>query len=251
MKQKLDVLVFASHPDDAELGCAGTILKLVHQGKKIGIVDLTRGELGSRGSAEIRDEEAHNAAQLMGLSVRQNLGFRDGFFQHDETHQLAIIRLIRAYQPEVVIGNAPIDRHPDHGRGSKLVRDACFYSGLIKVETHFEDQSQEPWRPKRTCFYIQDYSLEPDFVVDISAYFELKKQVIAAFQSQFNVPVKSDEPNETDTYISSPDFWHFLEGRSRNMGHMIGATFGEGFISEIPIELDSPLDLVSNRDFFS
>ncbi len=251
MKEKLDVLIFASHPDDAELGCAGTILKMVDRGKKVGIIDLTRGELGSRGSAEIRDQEAAKAGTLLGLSYRGNLGFRDGFFVQDEAHQLAVIRAIRNHQPEIVIANAPEDRHPDHGRGSKLVRDAAFYSGLIRITTDADGKQQEAWRPKRVCFFIQDYSLSPDFVVDITPYYERKKEVLAAYASQFFLSVDPENSSETKTYISSPDFWHFLEGRARNMGHMIGATFGEGYMSEIPLELGTPLELIGDRNFLS
>ena len=240
MNHKLDVLVFAVHPDDAELGCAGTILKLIAQGKKVGIVDLTRGELGSRGTPELRAEEAAAASRVLGIHVRENLGYRDGFFQNDEAHQRGIIRMIRKYRPEVVIAGAPFDRHPDHGRSSALVRDAAFYSGLAKIKTELDEDSQEAWRPKRLFYYIQDHPLTPDFVVDISPYWEGKLDAIRAFGSQFYNP-DFDGP---ETYISNSDFWHWLEGRARNMGHMTGATFGEGFISDRPLAVNSPLDLV-------
>ncbi|MEL6133184.1 MAG: bacillithiol biosynthesis deacetylase BshB1, partial [Bacteroidota bacterium] len=167
---KLDVLVFAAHPDDAELGVGGTLIKLVQQGKKVGVIDLTRGELGTRGSAELRDQEAQDAAQIMGISVRENLAFRDGFFVIDEAHQLAVIQKIRKYQPEIVIAGVPEDRHPDHGRGSKLVRDAAFLSGLRKIVTSERGMMQAAWRPKRIFFYIQDWSHTPDFVVDITPF---------------------------------------------------------------------------------
>lgn len=241
---KLDVLVFAAHPDDAELGCAGTLLKLVEAGKKVGIVDLTKGDLGSRGTPELRVEEAQKAGEIIGLSARENLGFRDGFFVHDEAHQLAIISMIRKYQPEVLIANAPEDRHSDHGRGSKLVRDAAFLSGLKKITTSHEGVLQEAWRPKRTFFYIQDYSLTPDFVVDITPFYEKKMEAIAAFASQFYNPEYQEAQQEGTTYISTPDFWNFLEARARNMGHMVGATFGEGFVCETPLKVETPLDLV-------
>ncbi|MEZ4826598.1 MAG: bacillithiol biosynthesis deacetylase BshB1 [Bacteroidia bacterium] len=237
---KLDILVFAAHPDDVELACAGTLIKMVANGKTAGIVDLTRGELGSRGSAEIRDAEAEAARQIMGIQVRENLRFRDGFFVQDEAHEMDIIRMVRKYQPEVVIANAPHDRHPDHGRASKLVRDAVFLSGLRKIETEYEGRPQTAWRPKRIFFYIQDHSLEPDFVVDITGYFEKKVETLKAFGSQFYDP----ESKEPLTYISTPDFLPFIEARARIYGHMIGSTFGEGFISETPLKVNMPTDLV-------
>jgi len=242
MSNKLDVLVVAPHPDDVELGCSGTILKLGKEGKKVGVVDLTRGELGSRGSAEIRDKEAAEAGRILGLSARENLAFRDGFFTHDEAHQLAIIRMVRKYRPEVLITGAPEDRHPDHGRSSKLVSDAAFLSGLVKIETSWEDKAQEAWRPKRTFFFIQDYNLRPSFVVDITDHWEGKKKAIQAYATQFfNPDYESEEP---ETYISNKSFWHFLEARARNMGHLVGADLGEGFISETPLAVGSPLDLI-------
>ncbi|MEM7370727.1 MAG: bacillithiol biosynthesis deacetylase BshB1 [Bacteroidota bacterium] len=240
MDSKLDVLIFAAHPDDAELAVGGMICKLVEQGKSVGIIDLTRGELGSRGSAELRDEEALASARILGLSVRENLRFRDGFFIQDEAHQLAIIQMVRRFQPEIVIANAPEDRHPDHGRGSKLVRDAVFLSGLRKIETEWEGTSQLHWRPKRLFFYIQDYNLTPDVVVDITPWFEQKMKAVAAFASQFYDP-NSKEPN---TYISSPEFWNFLEARARNVGHLVGVKYGEGLLSETPVHVQSPLDLL-------
>ncbi len=240
MNDKLDVLAFAVHPDDAELGCAGTLLKLVSEGKRIGIVDLTRGELGSRGTPELRMEEATAAARVLGLHARENLGYRDGFFRNDEEHQMGIIRMIRKYQPEVVLAGAPFDRHPDHGRSSELVRDAAFYSGLAQVKTETEEGPQTAWRPKRLFYYIQDHYLTPNFVIDISAHWETKLQAIRAFGSQFYNP-EYDGPK---TYISNQDFWHWLEGRARDMGHITGATFGEGFISDRPLAVASPLDLI-------
>ena len=237
---KLDVLAFGAHPDDIEIGCGGTIAKLISEGKKVGVIDLTRGELGSRGSAELRDQEAQDSAKIFGLSARENLAFRDGFFVQDEAHQLAIIRKIRKYRPDLVIANAPSDRHPDHGKGSKLVRDAAFLSGLRKIETEEDGEPQEHWRPKRLFFYVQDYSLQPDFVVDITPFIETKVKALEAFKSQFFNP-NSQEPL---TYISTRDFWDFLDARARNMGHLVGATYGEGFISETPIKVNSPLDLI-------
>lgn len=239
---KLDVLVFAAHPDDAELGCSGTIFKLIDHGFRVGVVDLTRGELGSRGSAELRDEEAKEASKIMGLSARENLGFRDGFFVQDEAHMLEVVKRVRKYQPDLVIANAPSDRHPDHGKGSKLVRDALFLSGLVKIPTKLDGVAQEPWRPQKFCFYIQDYALEPDFVIDVTPYWEKKCEAIRAFKSQFfNPSRKSDEP---ETYISSQGFWDFLDARAKDMGHRAGAIYGEGFISEIPLLLKTPMDLI-------
>lgn len=239
---KLDVLVFAAHPDDAELGCSGTILKLISEGHRVGIIDLTRGELGSRGSAELRDEEAKVAAQIMGLSARENLGFRDGFFVQDEAHMLSVVRMVRKYQPSLVIANAPEDRHPDHGKGSKLVRDAIFLSGLVKIETEHEGEAQAPWRPQKLFFYIQDYALTPDFVVDVTPFWEKKREAIKAFKSQFYDPnTNSDEPQ---TYISSQGFWDFLDARARDMGHRAGALYGEGFISETPLLVKNPMELI-------
>ncbi len=237
---KLDVLVMAAHPDDAELGCSGTIVKLTSQGKKVGIVDFTRGELGSRGTPEQRDVEAARSSEIMGLSARVNMGFRDGFFKNDEEHKLALIQQIRRYQPDVIIANAPTDRHSDHGRASSLAKEAWFLSGLIKIETSFEGKAQEPWRPTRIIYYIQDYLIMPDIVVDISDYYETKVKAIKAFESQFFNP-EYDGPS---TYISSNDYWHFLEARARDVGHLVGATYGVGFLSDIPVKIDTPLGLV-------
>jgi len=182
---KLDILAFGAHPDDVELGCSGTILKEISLGKKVGIVDLTRGELGTRGSAEIRDQEASDAAKILGVSVRENLNMRDGFFVNDEKHQLEIIKMIRKYKPETVLCNAIDDRHIDHGKGSKLVSDACFLSGLMKIETVLDGEIQKPWRPKVVYHYIQWKNIEPDFVVDITGFTDKKIESILAYRSQF------------------------------------------------------------------
>jgi bacillithiol biosynthesis deacetylase BshB1 len=231
---KLDILVMAVHPDDAELGCSGTIAKHVALGYKVGIVDFSRGELGTRGSAEIRDKEAEASAKILGLSVRENLRFRDGFFKNDEEHQLALIQIIRRYQPDIVLANALEDRHPDHGRAAQLATEACFYSGLRRVETIAEDgELQKEWRPRQVFHYIQDRYIEPDFVVDITDFWELKNASIRAFTSQFYDPGSS----EPMSYISRPDFLDYVEARAREMGHKIGATYGEGFTSEKKIEL--------------
>ncbi|TZF83805.1 bacillithiol biosynthesis deacetylase BshB1 [Pedobacter sp. BS3] len=223
---KLDILVFAAHPDDAELGCSGTILKHVALGKKVGIIDLTRGELGSRGTAETRDVEAADSARILGLAVRENLWMRDAFFRNDEEHQLQVIRKIRQYQPDIVLCNALEDRHPDHGRGGDLVNDAVFLSGLTKIVTDDEGQPQQAWRPRLLLQFIQDRYIKPDIIVDVTDFWQQKVASIQAFKTQFYNP-EYDEP--TATYISSPEFMHIVEGRAREFGKNIGVTFGEGF----------------------
>ncbi len=222
---KLDILVFAAHPDDAELGCSGTIVSEIAKGKKVGIIDLTRGELGTRGTPEIRLEESEAATKILGLHARENLGFRDGFFKNDEFHQHKIVEMIRKYQPEIVLANAIEDRHPDHGKGASVVLDACFIAGLRMVETKNEDQIQKEWRPKHVYQYIQDRYIKPDFVVDISDFWNVKEASIRAFKSQFFDP-NSTEPK---SYISDPEFLKFVEARAREMGHSIGVKYGEGF----------------------
>lgn len=238
---KLDVLVFAAHPDDAELSCSGTIASLVTQGKKVGIVDFTRGELGTRGTPELREEEAKLAAQILGITIRENLGFDDGFFIIDRTHQLRLIQIIRKYRPEIVLANAIRDRHTDHGRAAELAREACFLSGLKKINTFSEQgKKQEAWRPRVLYHYIQDYHLKPSFVVDITPYWKTKMESVQAFKSQFFDP-ESDEPT---TPISTPEFVNFLEGRAREMGRMIGVEFGEGFIKATPPGIRNLFDLL-------
>lgn len=226
---KLDILVMAVHPDDAELSCAGTIAKHVALGKKVGILDFTKGELGTRGTPEIRLAEAEASGKIMGLSIRENLGFRDAFFKNDENHQLKIIEVIRRFKPEIVLANAIDDRHPDHGRAASLAKEACFYSGLRMVSTvdKHTGESQWAWRPKAVYFYIQDKYLEPDFVVDVSEYWDIKNEAIRAFRSQFYDP-NSKEP---ESYLTSPEFLKFVEARSNEMGHKIGVKHGEGFTS--------------------
>jgi bacillithiol biosynthesis deacetylase BshB1 len=244
---KLDLIVFAVHPDDAELSCAGTIAKMVAAGKKVGIVDLTRGELGSRGSAEIRAKEAARAGEILGIAVRENLGMRDGFFVQDEASMLAIVQVIRRYQPEMVIANAVTDRHPDHGRASKLVRDAAFLAGLRRIKTFDSGQPQEAWRPKRTFYYIQDTFHRPDFVVDITAFWDKKKAAIQAFASQFFDPNSTyvEQPDDAPiTHISSEAFWLQIEARARTTGHFAGVPMGEGFTSEPPLLIGDPLMLL-------
>ena len=226
---KLDILAFAAHPDDAELSCSGTLLQHIAMGKKVGIIDLTRGELGTRGSAELRDQEAANSSKIMGIHVRENLRMADGFFEDNKEHQLTIIEMIRKYQPDLVLANAINDRHIDHGRGAELVHKASFLAGLSKIETG----DLKAWRPKRVLHYIQDYFMQPDVVVDITPWFEKKKECIMAFSSQFYNP-KSKEP---ETPLSSASFFQFLEARSREMGRLIGVEFGEGFVSKTPLNL--------------
>jgi N-acetylglucosamine malate deacetylase 1 len=223
---KLDILAIGVHPDDVELSASGTLLSHIAQGKKVGLLDLTRGELGTRGSAELRDIEASNSAHKMGALFRENLGMADGFFQNDKAHQLQIIKVLRKYQPEIVLANAINDRHPDHGRAAKLVHDACFLSGLLKIETYDDnDRLQERWRPKAVYHYIQDQDLKPDFVVDISPYLEKKLELIRTFESQFYNP----NSNEADSPISSKAFLDSVIGKNRSFGRPAGVEFAEGF----------------------
>ena len=236
---KLDVLVFAAHPDDAELGCSGTIAAQIAQGNKVGIVDFTQGEMGTRGTPEIRLQEAENAAKILGLTIRENLGFQDVFFRDDEEHQLKLIQAIRKYQPEIVLANAVNDRHPDHGKGSSLASKACFMSGLSKIETFQDGIVQSPWRPKFVYHYIQNNYIEPDFIVDISDFWELKIKSIAAFGSQFYNP-RSQEPA---SFISSPEFLPFIEARARELGHRINVKYAEGFTVERYIGVSNLFDL--------
>ena len=238
---KVDILVFAVHPDDAELSCSGTIIKQISLGKKVALVDFTAGELGTRGTAEIRLAEAHASGKIMGLVARENLGMRDGFFKNDEEHQLRLIKAIRKYQPEIVIANAIEDRHPDHGRASELSDEACFYSGLRMIKTQDENgNNQAPWRPKNVFHYIQDRYIEPDFVVDITPFWDTKLASIQAFKSQFFDP-NSPEPA---SYISSKEFIDFIEARSREMGHKIGAKYGEGYTKTKTIGVNNLFDIL-------
>lgn len=232
---KLDILVFGAHPDDAELGAGGTIAKEVSLGKKVGIVDLTRGELGTRGSAEIRDKESAAAAEILGVSVRENLRFRDGFFTNDESHQLEVIKMIRKYKPDLVLCNAIEDRHIDHAKGSKLVSDACFLSGLRRIETTIEGVHQQEWRPKLVYHFIQWKNLTPDFVVDISSFISKKTDAILAYKSQFHDP-KSNEP---ETPISSKTFIESVHYRAKDLGRLVGTDYAEGFTVERMIAVDS------------
>lgn len=237
---KLDILVLAAHPDDAELTCSGTIALHVAMGKKVGIVDFTQGEMGTRGTAEQRLQEAADSANILGLSVRENLGLSDVYFLNDREHQLAVIRKIRQYQPDIVLANALSDRHPDHGKGAALAKDACFMAGLRKIETELHGEAQEAWRPKQLFHYIQSNYMKPDFVVDITEHWETKMASIKAFRSQFHDP-SSKEP---ETFISSENFMKFIEARAREDGQSIGKTFGEGFITQKQIGLTNLYDLL-------
>jgi len=240
---KLDVLAFGVHPDDVELSCAGTLINEIRKGRRAGVIDLTAGELGTRGTAETRATEAAKAAEIMGLSIRENLGMRDGFFQNDEAHQLQVIRAIRTYQPEIILANILEDRHPDHGRAGKLVRDAAFLSGLTKIETvDAHGVAQQHWRPKMVLHYIQDRLHEPDLVMDISDAFEQRMEAVKAYATQFHVA--PDSAAGTQTYISTPDFMEALVSRWRLMGKRIGVKYAEGFVAEKSIGLRSLNDLI-------
>lgn len=222
---KLDVLAFGAHPDDVEISAGGTVARLVMEGKKVGIVDLTRGELGSRGSGELRLQESSIASEILGLSVRENLEMADGFFSHNEENLRKIIFTLRKYQPSIVLANSITDRHPDHGKGAKLVAEACFLSGLRRIHTHDNGKLQDHWRPKAVYHYIQDYYIEPHFVFDITSFFEQKMKSILAYSSQFYDP-NSEEP---ETPISGKEFLGFLDARAQHMGRPAGYKYGEGF----------------------
>jgi len=223
---KLDLLVMTVHPDDAELGAGGVIAKYVAEGKKVGIVDLTLGELGTRGTPEIRAQEAQNAAKILGVAVRENLKLRDGFFQNNEEGQKEVIKAIRKFQPEIVITNAWEDRHPDHGRASKLVNDALFLAGLRRIETELDGIAQEPYRPRLQLQLIQDKYIQPDILIDITEYWDIKERSILAYTSQFNVENQDDEPQ---TYISNPDFMDSTKARGHEFGRSIQVKYAEGF----------------------
>ncbi|PNQ72811.1 bacillithiol biosynthesis deacetylase BshB1 [Hanstruepera neustonica] len=238
---KLDILAFGAHPDDVELGCGATIAKEVANGKKVGIIDLTRGELGTRGTAETRDAESEQAAKILGVTVRDNMEFADGFFVNDKWHQIELIKMIRKYKPDVVLCNAIEDRHIDHGKGSKLVSDACFLSGLLKIDTKCDDYDgfQEPWRPNAVYHYIQWKNLEPNIVVDVSGFIQKKVEAVLAYKTQFYDP-SSKEP---ETPISSKNFTDSIEYRARDMGRLINAEHGEGYTVERYPAVNSLFDL--------
>ena len=242
---KLDLLAFAAHPDDTELSCCGTLMKEIANGKKVGIVDLTQGELGSRGTVETRYAEAKRSSEILGIHVRENLKLADGYFRNEREDQLKVIQAIRKYQPEIILSNAVHDRHPDHGRGADILRDCYFLSGLRKVKTELNGEEQSPWRPKLHYHYIQDQYIEPDFIVDVSDYWEKKKKAILAFNTQFSdgsnqKAINTDEPQ---TYISTPHFMNFIEARSKEFGHILGASHGEGFTVERTLGIGSLFDL--------
>ena len=237
---KLDILAIGSHPDDVELGCGATIAKEISLGKRVGIVDLTRGELGTRGSAKIRDVEAKASAKILGVSIRENLAFADGFFLNDKIHQLEIIKVIRKFKPEIILCNAIDDRHIDHAKGSKLVSDACFLSGLRKIETIDAEVKQEAWRPRQVYHYIQWQNLKPDFVVKVDGFIEQKIAAVMAYSSQFYDP-DSKEPNSP---ISSKNFIESVSYRARDMGRLIGVEFAEGFNVERYVAVESLDNLI-------
>ncbi|MGH2643038.1 MAG: bacillithiol biosynthesis deacetylase BshB1, partial [Chitinophagaceae bacterium] len=224
---KLDILAIAAHPDDIELGCSGAMMQEAEKGKKIGIVDLTNGELGTRGSAKTRREEADAAANVMKLNVREDIGLPDGFFENKPEHQIKVIQAIRKYRPEIVLTNAPHDRHPDHGRASKLVYDSCFLSGLVKIKTEWGGKAQQAWRPKQIFYFIQAHYIDPEFIIDISRVIERKKEAIRCFKTQFLA--SPDDPNQT--YISTPKFFDGVIQRNAMWGTMIGTEYAEGFLS--------------------
>lgn len=237
---KLDILAFAAHPDDIELSCSGTLMKHIAAGKKVGIVDLTQGELGSRGTIETRYAEAEAASSIMGIHVRVNLKMADGFFEINEENKRLIVEQIRKFQPTIVLANAVEDRHPDHGRAAKLVSDACFLSGLRKVVTLADGQIQEAYRPKAVYHYIQDHYLKPDFVVDVTGYVDRKLEAIKAYKTQFYDP----DSTEPQTPISGEEFFDFIKGRMLQFGRPIGVRYAEGFTVERTPGVDDLMDLI-------
>ncbi|MGB2300864.1 MAG: bacillithiol biosynthesis deacetylase BshB1 [Flavobacteriaceae bacterium] len=240
MDAQLDILAFGAHPDDVELSCGGTIAKEVSLGKKVGIVDLTRGELGTRGSAEIRDKESKQAASILGVSTRENLGFRDGFFRNDEAHQLEIIKILRKYKPKVVLCNAQTDRHIDHGRAASLVHDACFLSGLRKIETVINDKPQKIWRPSQVYHYMQWNNDPCDFVVDVSEFMDKKMESILTYSSQFY----DEKSNEPETPISSQQFLDSIQNRAADLGRIVGVRYAEGFTTQRQLGVAQISDLI-------
>jgi bacillithiol biosynthesis deacetylase BshB1 len=240
---KLDILAFGAHPDDVELGCAGTLLGAIAEGKKVGVIDLTKGELGTRGSISQRLSEAQLASEVIGLTIRENLEMADGFFINNKEHQLIIIETIRRFQPSIIFCNAPEDRHPDHGRAASLVAEAAFLSGLKKIQTIHNGVAQEAWRPTQVFHYIQSRSLTPHFVVDISKHIEKKMEAILAHSSQFYDP-KSNEP---DTFISSAAFLEFVKGRAKELGQQIGVQYAEGFITQKILGINSLDAIIQNK----
>ncbi len=237
---KVDILAIGVHPDDIELSCSGTLMKHIAEGKKVGLLDLTAGELGTRGNAILRQQEAEAASAMMGAVVRVNLGMEDGFFVHNNENMLEIVEIIRLLQPEIVLTNAISDRHPDHGRAAKLTAEACFYSGLSKIKTEWEGESQELWRPKVVYHYIQDHYIEPDFVVDITPYIRQKMEVIQCYKSQFYDP----NSTEKETPISGKAFLENIEAKAKVLGRPIGASYGEGFTVSRTLGVKNLFDLI-------
>ncbi|MCG8319759.1 MAG: bacillithiol biosynthesis deacetylase BshB1 [Cytophagales bacterium] len=237
---KLDILVFAAHPDDAELSCSGTIISHVKQGKKVGMVDFTKGELSTRGNPEIRMEEARQATEILGLSIRENLGFEDIHFKNDKAHQLEVLKMIRKYQPEIVLANAIEDRHPDHPKASQLAVQSCFMAGLKMIETTLNGVKQAAWRPVAVYHYIQSNFIKPDIIVDVSEHWEQRMASVRAFRSQFFDP----DNKEPETFISSPQFMQLLEARATEYGKSIGVKYGEGFTVNQNIGVRSLFDLI-------
>jgi bacillithiol biosynthesis deacetylase BshB1 len=240
---KLDILAFGAHPDDVELGCAGTLLGAIAEGKKVGVIDLTKGELGTRGTTEQRSKEAQLASDVLGLTVRENLGMVDGFFINNKEHQFAIIETIRRFQPSIIFCNAPEDRHPDHGRAAILVEEAAFLSGLSKIKTTYNGVEQEAWRPTQVFHYIQSRSLTPNFVVDISKHIDKKMESILAHSSQFYDP----NSNEPETFISGTAFLEFVKGRAKELGQQIGVQYAEGFITKKLLGIGSLDAIIQNK----
>ncbi len=232
---KLDILAIGAHPDDVELGCSGTLIKHLNNGLKVGIIDLTRGELGTRGTSETREEETKNATNILGVDLRENLGLKDGFFENSEENRIALIKKIRKYQPNIVITNAPSDRHPDHSRASEMTIDSCFLSGLEKVNTN-----QEVWRPKHIYHYIQFLNILPDFVVDISEEMEQKLESVLCYKTQFYNP----ESTESETIISSKNFLESVKYRARDLGRQSDCKYAEGFISNQLLKVDYVTQLI-------
>ena len=237
---KLDILAISAHPDDIELSCSGTLIAHKSQGYTTGILDLTEGEMSTRGTPATRQKESAEASEIMGLSMRENLGLSDAKFDLSFENQLRVIKVLRKFRPEIILANALYDRHPDHVRAAELIEEAVFKSGLVKIETEDEKRIQSPWRPKKVYHYIQSVSLEPDFICDITAHMEEKMAAIRVFKSQFFDP-KSKEP---DTYISNPDFLKLIEARSREWGHRVGVSFGEGFVQRQSLGVKNLFDLV-------
>lgn len=236
---KLDILAIGVHPDDVELSCTGTLLHHIRMGKKVGLLDLTEGELGTRGSAEIRVKEAEAASRAMGATVRVNLGMKDGFFEYSQENLIEIIEILRLFQPDIVLTNAISDRHPDHGRAAKLTADACFLSGLVKIQTEWDGAHQDPWRPKAVYHYIQDYYIEPDFVVDITSYVDKKMEVIQCYKSQFFNP----DSEEEETPISTKSFLDLITAKAQMMGRPAGFDYGEGFTKSRTVGVKSLYDI--------